>query len=81
MASLGLVPVEDGTLESRRKMMAFRTIRNKFHIPCGYGYIWQSILALPRLVFRKIGHFVSGNRFLWCTLMMCTISWLKIKLG
>ena len=40
-----------GILESRRKMMAFRTIRNKFHIPRGYGYIWQSILVLPTLVF------------------------------
>ena len=50
MARLGLVIMEDGILESRRKMMAFRTIRNKFHIPRGYGYIWQS-LALPTLVF------------------------------
>ena len=43
MARLGLVTVEDGILESCRKMMAFRTVRNKFHIPCGYGYIWESI--------------------------------------
>ena len=51
MAKLGLVTVEDGILESCRKMMAFWTVRNKFHIPRGYGYIWESILALPRLVF------------------------------
>ena len=51
MARLGLVTVEDGILQSCRKMMAFRTVRNKFHIPRGYGYIWESILTLPRLVF------------------------------
>ena len=28
----------------------------------------------------KIGHLALGNRFLWCTLMVCTISWLKIDL-
>ena len=38
-ARLGLVTVEDGILESHGKMMAFRTIKNKFHIPRGYGYI------------------------------------------
>ena len=51
MARPGLVMVDHCILESCRKMMAFRTVRNKFHIPCGYGYIWESILALPRLVF------------------------------
>ena len=51
MARLGLVTVEDGILEACRKMMAFQIVRNKFHIPCGNGYIWESILALPRLVF------------------------------
>ena len=92
MARLGLVTVEDGILESRRKMMAFRTIRNKFHIPRGYGYIWQSIfnLALPTLVFPipelvvkdpwKHWSFGIGKLILRCTLMMCTISWLKIEL-
>ena len=47
---VGLVTMEDGILESCRKMMAFRTIRNMFHIPRGYGYIWESILALSILV-------------------------------
>ena len=51
MVRLGLETTEDIVLESCRKMMAFRTVRNKFHIPRGYGYIWESILALPRLVF------------------------------
>ena len=51
MARLGLVTIEHGILESSRTMMAFWTIKNKFHIPRGYGYIWQSILALPTLVF------------------------------
>ena len=51
MARLGLVTVEDGILESCRKMLAFKTIRNKFHIPRGHGYIWESILTLPRLLF------------------------------
>ena len=51
MAMLGLTMVVDGILESCRKMMAFQTVRNKFHIPRGYGYIWESVLALPRLVF------------------------------
>ena len=45
MARLGLVIVEDGILESCMKMMAIRKIKNKFHIPCGYGYIWQLLLA------------------------------------
>ena len=51
MGRLGLVVVEYGILESCRKMMAFRLIRHKFHAPRGYEHIWQSILALPRLVF------------------------------
>ena len=49
MAKLGLVTVEDGILETQRKMMAFRTARSRFHIPTGYGQIWQSILDLPIL--------------------------------
>ena len=51
MARPGLVNVEDGILQSRGKMMAFRTIKNKFHIPCVYEYIWQLIWAWPTLVF------------------------------
>jgi hypothetical protein len=49
MAKLGLITVEDGILESQRQMMAFRTVRNRFHIPPGYSQIWQSILELPIL--------------------------------
>jgi hypothetical protein len=49
MAKLGLVTVEDGILETQRKMMAFRTARSRFHIPTGYGRLWQSILDLPIL--------------------------------
>ena len=39
MARLGSVTVEDGILESHRKMMAFHTIRNKFHIPRIWVYL------------------------------------------
>ena len=49
MARLGLITLEDGILESRRQMMAFRTIRSIFHIPLGYGHLWRSMLALPIL--------------------------------
>ena len=49
MAKLGLVTVEDGILESQRQMMAFRTVRSRFHIPPGYGQIWQTVVQLPIL--------------------------------
>jgi hypothetical protein len=49
MARLGLVIVEDGILETLRKMIAVRTARSRFHIPTGYGQIWQSILDLSIL--------------------------------
>ena len=29
--------------------MAFRTVRSRFHIPPGYGQIWQTIVQLPIL--------------------------------
>ena len=31
--------------------MTFQIVRSKFHMSHGYEYIWQSILALPILVF------------------------------
>ena len=40
--------------------MAFWSVRNKFHIPHGCGYIWESILALPRLVFPLLKLAVEG---------------------
>jgi hypothetical protein len=33
MAKLGLIIVDDVILESQRQMMAFRTLRRRFHIP------------------------------------------------
>ena len=54
MPRLGLVNVEYAILKSLRKMMASQTNRNKFHIPHEYEYIWQSILAMPSLVFTTL---------------------------
>ena len=51
MRRLGLVTLEYVILESCKKMIAFQIERNKLHIQCGYGYIWQSNLALLSLVF------------------------------
>ena len=82
----GLVAMQDDILESHRKMMAFWTIKNKFHIPRGYECIWQSILAFPSLMFLILELVVEEPLkdwpFLWCTFMMYRfISWLNIELG
>jgi hypothetical protein len=31
-------------------MMAFRTVRSRFHLPPRYSQIWQSVLQLPILL-------------------------------
>ena len=51
MAKLGSLTVEDGILESLSQMMAFRTVRSRFHIPPGYGQIWQTV----------VGFFITRN--------------------
>ena len=32
------------------KIMTFSTMRNRFHTPLGYDYIWQLVFAIPILV-------------------------------
>ena len=37
--------------------MAFRTVRSRFHIPPGYGHLWQTVVQLP-ILLSPIPHLV-----------------------